>query len=33
MRRRIAIAALLVVAASTDFCAAADPRYPDWPCV
>ena len=33
MRRRIAIAALFVVAASTEFCAAADPRYPDWPCV
>jgi hypothetical protein len=33
MRRRIAIAALFVVAASTDFCMAADPRYPDWPCV
>jgi hypothetical protein len=33
MRRRIAIAAVLVVAASTEFCAAADPRYPDWPCV
>ena len=33
MRRRIAIAALLFVAASTEFCAAADPRYPDWPCV
>ena len=33
MRRRIAIAALLVVAASSDVCVAADPRYPDWPCV
>ena len=33
MRRRIAIAALFVVAASTNFCMAADPRYPDWPCV
>ena len=33
MRRRIAIAALFAVAASTDYCAAADPRYPDWPCV
>ena len=33
MRRRIAIAALLVAAASTDVCVAADPRYPDWPCV
>jgi hypothetical protein len=33
MRGHIAIAALLVVAASSDFCLAADPRYPDWPCV
>jgi hypothetical protein len=33
MRRRIAIAALFVLAASTDACLAADPRYPDWPCV
>ena len=33
MRRRIAIAALFVLAASTDVCVAADPRYPDWPCV
>lgn len=33
MRGRIAIAALFVVAASTEFCVAADPRYPDWPCV
>lgn len=33
MRRRITIAVLLVVAASTDVCVAADPRYPDWPCV
>ena len=33
MRLRIAIAALFAVAASTDFCVAADPRYPDWPCV
>jgi hypothetical protein len=33
MRGRIAIAALLVVAASTELCMAADPRYPDWPCV
>ena len=30
MRRPIAIAAWLVVTASTAF--AADPRYPDWPC-
>jgi hypothetical protein len=32
MRRQIAIGALLFVAASTEFCFAADPRYPDWPC-
>src|SRR5947208_4735496 len=32
MTRRIAIGALLVVAASTEFGFAADPRYPDWPC-
>ena len=33
MRRRIVIAALFVAAASTDLCVAADPRYPDWPCI
>jgi hypothetical protein len=33
MRGRIAIAALFAVAASTELCVAADPRYPDWPCV
>ena len=33
MRWRIAIAALFVVAASAECCFAADPRYPDWPCV
>ncbi len=33
MRRRIAIAALLAVMASSGSCLAADPRYPDWPCV
>lgn len=33
MRWRIAIAALFVVAASAEYCFAADPRYPDWPCV
>lgn len=33
MRRRIVIAALFVVAASTESGFAADPRYPDWPCV
>jgi hypothetical protein len=32
MRRQIAIGALLFVAASTNLCLAADPRYPDWPC-
>ena len=32
MRRQIAMAALLFVAASTEFGFAADPRYPDWPC-
>ena len=31
-RRQIAIGALLFVAASTEYCFAADPRYPDWPC-
>jgi hypothetical protein len=29
---RIALLTLLAVAASTTICAAADPRYPDWPC-
>lgn len=33
MRWRIAIAALFVVVASAEYCFAADPRYPDWPCV
>ena len=33
MRWRIAIAALFLIAASTEFCVAADARYPDWPCV
>ncbi len=33
MTKRIAIGALLIVAATTEFCLAADPRYPDWPCV
>src|SRR5215831_7939729 len=32
MMLRIAIGALLVIAASADLCLAADPRYPDWPC-
>ena len=30
---RIAIGTLLVVAAATESGLAADPRYPDWPCV
>jgi hypothetical protein len=33
MNWRIAIGTLLVIAASADSCLAADPRYPDWPCV
>jgi len=33
MIRRIAIGAFLVLAASGGCCLAADPRYPDWPCV
>ena len=32
MRWQIAIGALLFVGASTQFCFAVDPRYPDWPC-
>jgi hypothetical protein len=32
MMRRIAIGTLFVIVASTE-CLAADPRYPDWPCV
>ena len=32
MNWRIAIAALSALTASSQFCAAADPRYPDWPC-
>jgi hypothetical protein len=32
MRQRIAIVALLLLAASREFSLAADPRYPDWPC-
>jgi hypothetical protein len=32
MMWRIAIGTLFVIAASTEFCFAADPRYPDWPC-
>jgi hypothetical protein len=33
MITRIAIGAFLVLAASSGRCLAADPRYPDWPCV
>jgi hypothetical protein len=33
MSYRIAIAALLAVTMTSGFCHAADPRYPDWPCV
>lgn len=33
MRWRIAIGTLFTVAASAECCLAADPRYPDWPCV
>jgi hypothetical protein len=32
MRLRSTIGALFVIVASTQICAAADPRYPDWPC-
>jgi len=32
MKPRTAIGALFIFAASTGFCIAADPRYPDWPC-
>ena len=32
MSLRSAIGAIIAVAASTTFCLAADPRYPDWPC-
>jgi hypothetical protein len=30
---RIAIGTIFVIAASTGYCVAADPRYPDWPCI
>jgi len=33
MRGAIAIGALLLVAGATDVSLAADPRYPDWPCI
>ena len=33
MNWRIAIGTFVIVAASTGCCLAADPRYPDWPCV
>jgi hypothetical protein len=32
MRWRVIICALLAVAGSPEYCLAADPRYPDWPC-
>jgi hypothetical protein len=32
MKWQVAIGALLAVIASTGYCRAADPRYPDWPC-
>jgi hypothetical protein len=32
MTLKSTIGALFVVVASTQICAAADPRYPDWPC-
>lgn len=32
MNGRIIASVLLALAASTQFCFAADPRYPDWPC-
>ncbi len=32
MNGHTVIAALLALAASTELCFAADPRYPDWPC-
>src|SRR5471030_296374 len=32
MRLPSTIEALFVIVASTQMCAAADPRYPDWPC-
>ena len=33
MTMRISIGALFVITASSGCCLAADPRYPDWPCV
>ena len=32
MKLKSTIGALFVVVASTQICAATDPRYPDWPC-
>lgn len=32
MSFRVAIGAVVALAASTGFCLGADPRYPDWPC-
>lgn len=33
MSWRIVLGTLLAIATSAEFCLAADPRYPDWPCV
>jgi hypothetical protein len=32
IKPRIVVASLAIVAASSQTCLAADPRYPDWPC-
>ena len=32
MKFPVVIATLLATVTSADFCMAADPRYPDWPC-
>src|SRR5215467_12194250 len=32
MNGQIIASVLLALAASTQYCFAADPRYPDWPC-
>jgi hypothetical protein len=33
MNRRLLVGTFLTVMAFADVCSAADPRYPDWPCV
>src|SRR5690348_4447729 len=33
MTTRIAVGAFFVIVATSGCCLAADPRYPDWPCV